>query len=52
VGRAQVEMWNRRVELGLFQAVAFVFRHLHPKMSGLELPQVSAWGEANKTKVV
>jgi glutathione S-transferase len=51
VGRAQVEMWNRRAELGLFQAVASVFRHLHPKMSGLELPQVSAWGEANKTKV-
>ena len=51
VGRAQVEMWNRRAELGLFQAVATVFRHLHPKMSGLELPQVSAWGEANKTKV-
>jgi glutathione S-transferase len=51
VGRAQVEMWSRRVELGLFQAVAFVFRHLHPKMSVLEQPQVSAWGEANKTKV-
>jgi glutathione S-transferase len=51
VGCAQVEMWSRRMEFGLFQAVAFVFRHLHPKMSGLELPQVSAWGEANKTKV-
>jgi glutathione S-transferase len=33
VGRANVEMWNRRVELGLFAAVATVFRHLHPKMS-------------------
>jgi len=51
VGRALVEMWSRRVELGLFAAVAFVFRHLHPKMSRLETPQVSAWGEANKTKV-
>jgi glutathione S-transferase len=50
VGRAEVEMWNRRVELGLFGAVASVFRHLHPKMSHLEVPQV-AWGEANKTKV-
>jgi glutathione S-transferase len=52
VGRATVEMWNRRVELGLFAAVAYVFRHLHPKMSHLEVPQVAAWGEANKTKVV
>lgn len=51
VGRAQVEMWNRRVELGLFAAVTSVFRHLHPKMSRLEEPQISVWGEANKTKV-
>jgi glutathione S-transferase len=51
VGRALVEMWHRRVEFGLFQAVAFVFRHLHPKMKPLEVPQVSAWGEANKPKV-
>jgi glutathione S-transferase len=51
VGRALVEMWSRRVELGLFAAVASVFRHLHPKMSRLETPQVSAWGEVNKTKV-
>jgi len=51
LGRAQVEMWLRRVELGLFQAVASVFRHLHPKMKGLEDPQIAAWGEANKPKV-
>jgi len=51
LGRALVEMWSRRVELGLFAAVVSVFRHLHPKMSGLEAPQVAAWGEANKTKV-
>jgi glutathione S-transferase len=51
VGRASVEMWNRRVEFGLFAAVAAVFRHLHPKMSHLEAPQVAAWGEANKAKV-
>jgi len=51
VGRARVEMWNRRMELGLFQAVASVFRHLHPKMRRLEDPQILAWGEANKTKV-
>jgi len=49
--KAQVEMWNRRAELGLFNSVASVFRHLHPKMASLETPQVAAWGEANKEKV-
>lgn len=51
LGRAQVEMWQRRVELGLFNAVASVFRHLHPKMAVNEVPQVAAWGEANRAKV-
>lgn len=51
LGKAQVEMWNRRVELGLFNAVASVFRHLHPRMAHLEVPQVTPWGEANKEKV-
>jgi glutathione S-transferase len=37
--RAQVEMWQRRVELGLFWAVAQVFRHLHPSMATMEVPQ-------------
>ena len=49
--RALVEMWNRRVEHGLFLAVATVFRHLSPFMAELERPQISAWGEANKEKV-
>jgi len=50
-GRAKVEMWNRRVEQGLFTAITYVFRHLNPKMAHLEVPQVEAWGEANKPKV-
>lgn len=51
-GRAVVEMWNRRMELGLFAAVSAAFRHLNQKMSHLEVPQVAAWGEANKPKVL
>jgi glutathione S-transferase len=51
LSRAQVEMWQRRIELGLFNAVAAVFRHLHPAMSEMEQPQVREWGEANKPKV-
>jgi glutathione S-transferase len=50
--RAVVEMWNRRMELNLFQCVAQAFRHLHPAMAQLEVPQVAAWGEANKPRVL
>ena len=50
--RAMVEMWNRRMELGLLFCVAQVFRHLHPAMAHLEVPQVSAWGEANKPRAL
>jgi glutathione S-transferase len=51
VGKAEVEMWNRRMEFGLFGAVASFFRHLHPKMAHLEVPQVEAWGQINKDKL-
>ena len=47
-GRAIVEMWQRRMELNLFFPVAQAFRHTHPAMAHLEVPQVAAWGEANK----
>lgn len=52
VGRAMVEMWQRRLELGFFLHVAQAFRHLHPKMAHLEVPQVAAWGEANRAKAL
>jgi glutathione S-transferase len=48
--RAIVEMWNRRMELGLLASVAQAFRHLHPAAAQLEVPQVPAWGEANKPR--
>lgn len=51
-GRAEVEMWQRRMELGLFHRVAQVFRHLNAKMAHLEVPQIAEWGEANKDKVM
>jgi glutathione S-transferase len=52
IEKARVEMWNRRAELGLFFAVAQAFRHLHPRMSEREVPQVAEWGEANKDKAI
>ena len=50
--KARVEMWNRRMELNLLAAVAASFRHLHPAMDKMEVPQVPQWGEANKPKVI
>lgn len=50
--RALVEMWQRHVELQLFQPISFVFRHLHPAMAELEVPQVPAWGEVNRPRVM
>ncbi|MGZ8308896.1 MAG: glutathione S-transferase family protein [Rhodoplanes sp.] len=49
---ALIEMWERRVEHYLFAPVTHVFRHLHPGMKSLEVPQVPAWGEANKARVL
>jgi glutathione S-transferase len=50
--RAQVEMWQRRAELYLLMPTAMAFRHLHPTMVGIEVPQVAAWGEANKPRAI
>lgn len=52
LGRATVEMWQRRLEFGLLGPVAAAFRHLHPAMAAMEVPQVAAWGETNKPKAV
>jgi glutathione S-transferase len=49
---AIVEMWNRRCELHLFFPVAQVFRHSHPAMKELEVPQVAEWAEANRPRVL
>lgn len=52
IGKANVEMWNRRMELGLLMHVSQAFRHTHPAMAHLEVPQVKDWGEANKQKAL
>jgi glutathione S-transferase len=41
VGKAQVEMWNRIIELELYRHVANAFRHSHPRMAGREVPQIA-----------
>jgi len=49
---ATVEMWNRRCEINFFANVAAVFRHLHPAMKELEVPQVPAYAEAMRPRAV
>jgi glutathione S-transferase len=50
--KAIVEMWQRRMELNFLYSVMHSFRHLHPHMAALEVPQVAEWGEANKPRVM
>jgi glutathione S-transferase len=50
--KARVEMWNRRMEMNLFQPVSHVFRHTHPAMKKMEQPQVPEWAEANRPRAV
>lgn len=48
--QALIEMWSRRVELGLFSSVSAVFRHSHPAMVELE-DQVPEWAQANREQI-
>lgn len=43
----QVDMWNRRMELGLMQPVVMAFRHLSGQFADRE-PVVEAWGQASR----
>ncbi|CCV06947.1 Glutathione S-transferase [Mesorhizobium metallidurans STM 2683] len=52
LGKAKVEMWQRRMELNLLVCVAAAFRHIHPAMKEWEIPQIPEWGEANKPKAL
>ncbi|MEM7499041.1 MAG: glutathione S-transferase N-terminal domain-containing protein [Pseudomonadota bacterium] len=47
---AEIEMWQRRVELGLFTAVAQCFRHTNPRLAVME-EQVAEWGEVNRGRI-
>ena len=48
---ANIEMWQRRLELHLLFPVSHVFRNTHPAMKEMEVPQVPAWAEANKPRI-
>lgn len=46
-----VEMWQRRLEFDLLMTIAAVFRHTHPAMAELEVPQLPDWAAANRGRV-
>lgn len=48
---AVIEMWERRIEFHLLGPVSHVFRNSHPAMKAMEVPQVSAWADANRPRV-
>ncbi|HMN73729.1 MAG TPA: glutathione S-transferase family protein [Rhodoblastus sp.] len=52
VGCATVEMWRRRVELNLMLPTALVFRHTHPAMAQLEVPQIAQVAETSRPRVL
>jgi glutathione S-transferase len=52
LGKALVEMWQRRIEFNLFGTISAAFRHIHPAMKEWEIPQIPEWGEANKPKAL
>ncbi len=52
VGRAQVEMWQRRLELGLLLHIANAFRHAHPYMAQMEVPQIAELARVSPAKAL
>jgi glutathione S-transferase len=49
---AVIEMWERRLEFHLLGPISHIFRNSHPAMKEMEVPQVSAWADANKPRVM
>ena len=45
-------MWERRIEFHLLGPISHIFRNSHPAMKEMEVPQVPAWAEANKPRVM
>lgn len=48
--RAEIEMWDRRIELLYFFPLASWFRNTHPAMAELEKPQSAEWAEISRDR--
>lgn len=49
--RAEIEMWDRRIEFNFLAGIANWFRHAHPAMATLEVPQYPDWAETSQKRV-
>ncbi len=49
--RVMVDMWQRRMEFGVFLPIMQVFRHSHPAMAEMEKPQIAEWADVNRPRV-
>lgn len=49
--RAQVEMWDRRMELGILLPLIHVFGHTHEMWKGVHT-QVAEWGEISREQTL
>lgn len=52
LGKAIVEMWQRRAELHFLLPTAMAFRHSHPAMAEMEKPQIAQVAETNRPRVL
>jgi glutathione S-transferase len=52
LGRAMVEMWQRRAEFHLLLPIAMTFRHSHPAMAEMEKPQIPDFAASNRPRAV
>jgi glutathione S-transferase len=49
---AEIDMWIRRVEFTLMNAVGQVWMHTHPFTARVVVPQYTEYGESNRPKVL
>jgi glutathione S-transferase len=50
--RAMVEMWQRRLEINLLLHIANAFRHSHPYMAPMEVPQIAELARTSPGKAL
>ena len=46
--KGEIDMWNKRIEQGLMEAVAAYFHHATEGLGELELHQIKDWGERSR----
>ena len=49
---AEVDMWIRRVEMTLMQAIGQIWMHTHPFTARVVVPQYTEFGESNRPKAL